>query len=265
MDLGIAGRAAAVGGGSKGLGFASARALALEGVDVAICARGGDELRRAAATLEDAASRVAEAAGRRAPRVVARTADLTDPEQCHGFVDDAAYAFGRLDILVANCGGPPAGRAQDFAHQEWEAGLGQSLLSTIDLCTAALAHMRSRRWGRIVAVTSFGVREPVPGLALSNVARAGVAGYAKTLAGEVASEGITVNLACPGLHRTDRLLQLAGGDADLVGEHVSRIPVGRLGDPAEFGALVAFLASGPAAFITGQAVVADGGQLRSIL
>lgn len=256
MDLGIAGKAAAVAAGSKGLGRACAEALAREGVDVAICARGADALKRAADDLA--------ALGVRAHAV---SCDLSEPGACERFVAEAADAFGRLDILVANNGGPPPGQASAMSDDEWRAALEANMLVTVRLVRAALASMRPNGWGRIVAITSQAAKQPMPGLALSNAARAGAHGFLKTLASEVATEGITVNAVMPGPFATDRMRSLAeqraqreGVDADQALQELGAgVPMRRIGRPEEFGALVAFLCSRQAAFLTGASIQIDGG------
>jgi 3-oxoacyl-[acyl-carrier protein] reductase len=242
MDLGIAGRRAAVAAASKGLGFASAAALADAGVRVAICARD-------AATVEAAAARLGDGC-------VPLVADVGTPAGATGFVDAARDALGGVDILVPNAGGPPAG---DFASitdvSAYADAFALNALSTIAMCRAAVPAMQAQRWGRVVAITSISVRQPIGNLILSNTARAGVTGFLKTLATEVAPDGVTVNSLQPGLHATERLTALHG-DADALG---AGIPVGRVGDPDDFGAFVAFLCSESAAYVTGAAIPVDGG------
>lgn len=246
MDLGLAGRCAAVAGASAGLGFASARALAAEGVRVAICGRDADRLADAAARIDGA---------------VAIPADVSTVEGATRFVGEATDALGRLDILVPNAGGPPPGTFSSTALEAYAPALELNLLSTVAMCHAAVPSMCERGWGRVVAITSIAVREPIPTLILSNTARAGVTGFLKTLAGEVASRGVTVNSVQPGLHATDRLVQLHGGDPS---DAAAQTPTGTLGDPDDFGAVVAFLCSDHARFITGAAIPVDGGAHRGL-
>jgi 3-oxoacyl-[acyl-carrier protein] reductase len=242
MDLGIAGKRAAVAAASKGLGFAAAAALAAEGVSVAICGRDP-------ATVEAAADRIGSAA-------VGLVADVSTAAGAAGFVADARDALGGIDILVPNAGGPPAG---DFAAFDdvsvYAEAFALNALSTIAMCKAAVPSMQAQRWGRVVAITSISVRQPIPTLILSNTARAGVTGFLKTLAGEVAADGVTVNSLQPGLHATERLGALHGDGADLG----ASVPVGRIGEPADFGACVAFLCSDAAKYVTGAAIPVDGG------
>jgi 3-oxoacyl-[acyl-carrier protein] reductase len=242
MDLGIAGKRAAVAAASKGLGFAAAQALAAEGVRVAICGRDRE-------TLDAAAARIG--AG-----VVPVVADVGSIAGATGFVDAARAALGGIDILVPNAGGPPAG---DFAGIDDVTAYADAFmlnaLSTIAMCKAAVPAMQAQGWGRVVAITSISVRQPIPTLILSNTARAGVTGFLKTLAGEVAPDGVTVNSLQPGLHATERLGTLHGDGGDLG----AAIPVRHIGRPADFGACVAFLCSDAANYVTGAAIPVDGG------
>lgn len=250
MDLGISGRRAAVAAGSAGLGLASARALAAAGVRVALCGRD-------AARVDDAAAGLRAEGG----DAVGLVADVSTTDGAVEFVRAAEAALGGVDILVANAGGPPPG---DFASTDLDAylpALHLNLLSTVALCKAAVPPMADRGWGRVVAITSMTVREPAAQLILSNTARAGATGFLKTLATEVASRGVTVNSVQPGLHATDRLAQLHGGDLSGAARSV---PVGAVGDPADFGAVVAFLCSAQARFITGAALPVDGGASRGL-
>jgi 3-oxoacyl-[acyl-carrier protein] reductase len=250
MDLGIDGRRAAVAAGSAGLGLACARVLASAGARVALCGRDAGRV--------DAAAKGIRADGGDA---VALVADVSTTEGAAGFVEDAVAALGAVDILVANAGGPPPG---DFGSTDLDAylpALQLNLLSTVALCTAAVPPMADRGWGRVVAITSMTVREPAPQLILSNTARAGATGFLKTLATEVAPRGVTVNSVQPGLHATDRLTQLYGGDLSTAGRSV---PVGAVGDPTDFGAAVAFLCSEHARFITGVALPIDGGASKGL-
>ena len=250
MDLGITGRRAAVAAGSSGLGLGSARALAAEGVRVALCGRDADRAESAAAALRSAGG-----------DVVGLVADVSTPEGATGFVEAAAEALGGLDILVANAGGPPAGTFASTPLDAYEPALRLSLLSTVAMCQAAVPAMAERGWGRVVAITSSTVRQPAAELILSNTARAGVTGFLKTLASEVAASGVTVNSVQPGLHATPRLVELYGGDP---GRAAAAVPAGRLGDADDFGAAVAFLCSERANFVTGVALPVDGGAYRGL-
>ncbi len=242
MDTGLRGKRAAVAAASRGLGFACAEALAAEGVRVALCGREREGV--------DAAAR--RIGGDAVPLV----ADVSRPEGGAAFVEAAGAALGGVDILVTNAGGPPRGTVGEITdvHAYAEA-FSLNALSAIAMCQAALPGMRTRAWGRIVAITSITVRQPAPDLVLSNTARAGLTGYLKTLARAVAADGVTVNSLQPGLHLTERLAGL-GIDPEQAG---AAIPAGVLGDPADFGAVAAFLCSEPARYVTGVALPVDGG------
>jgi 3-oxoacyl-[acyl-carrier protein] reductase len=242
MDLGIAGKRAAVAAASKGLGFAAAQALAAEGVRVAICGRDR-------ATVDAAAARIGSDA-------VPIVADVGRVAGATGFVEAARDALGGIDILVPNAGGPPAGTFATFDDVSAYADAFElNALSTIAMCKAAVPAMQAQGWGRVVAITSIAVRQPIPTLILSNTARAGVTGFLKTLAGEVAPDGVTVNSLQPGLHATERLGALHGDGTDLG----AAVPVRHIGRPEDFGALVAFLCSDVANYVTGAAIPVDGG------
>jgi 3-oxoacyl-[acyl-carrier protein] reductase len=250
MDLGIEGRRAAVAAGSAGLGLACAGALAAAGARVVLCGR---DAGRAEAAAEGIRSAGGDATG--------LAADVSTTEGATGFVEEAVAALGGVDILVANAGGPPPG---NFASTDLDAylpALQLNLLSTVAMCTAAVPPMAERGWGRVVAITSMSVRQPIADLILSNTARAGATGFLKTLALEVAPRGVTVNSVQPGLHATDRLAQLHAGDLSVPARAV---PVGMVGDPADFGAVVAFLCSEQARFITGAALPVDGGATKGL-
>jgi 3-oxoacyl-[acyl-carrier protein] reductase len=247
MDLGIAGRRAAVAAASAGLGLGCARALVREGVHVTICSRSADRVEAAVAALRADAADGAEVAG-----VVA---DVGTPAGATAFVEEAA-ASGPVDILVTNAGGPPPGTFASTDLDGYLPAIELNLLSTVAMCRAAVPAMAERGWGRVVAITSITVRQPSGTLILSNTARAGATAFLKTLATEVAGRGVTVNSVQPGLHATDRLVQLSGGDVTGVARGV---PAGRLGDPDDFGAAVAFLCSEQAGFVTGVALPVDGG------
>jgi len=242
MDLGIAGKRAVVAAASKGLGFASAQALAAEGVRVAICGRDR--------------STVDAAAGRIGAGAIPLVADVGSVAGATAFVDAARDALGGIDILVPNAGGPPAGDFAAFDDVEaYARAFELNALSTIAMCKAAVPAMQAQGWGRVVAITSISVRQPIPTLILSNTARAGVTGFLKTLAGEVAPDGVTVNSLQPGLHATERLGALHADGGDLG----AAIPVRHIGRPEDFGALVAFLCSDAANYVTGAAIPVDGG------
>jgi 3-oxoacyl-[acyl-carrier protein] reductase len=255
MDLGLTGRRALVLGSTGGLGLAVATALANEGARVVLCGRRGERARELAAGLPGAAG-----------LAVDLTRDGVD-----GLVADAEATIGPLDVVVLNSGGPPPGGAADLSTDAVRAAVETLLLRQVELVAAVLPGMRSRGWGRILAIGSSGVQAPLPGLVLSNIGRAGLAGYLKTLASEVAADGVTVNMLLPGRFDTDRSTAIDGARAEREGmspeevrdESQRSIPVGRYGDPAEFGAVAAFLCSGPASYLTGEQVRCDGGYVAS--
>lgn len=263
MELGIAGRTALVAASSRGLGRASAGALAAEGADVVLCARGRDELEAAAAEIE----------AEHGVRALPVAADLSLREDVERLVGKALYAFGGVDILVTNSGGPPPGPFSAHGPEEWRDAYRDLLESAVLLIRGVLPGMRRRGWGRIVLVTSIAVKQPVDGLVLSNSLRAGVTGMAKTLSTEVAADGVTVNTVLPGYTRTDRLEALARSIAEEEGitpaeaeeRWLEEIPAGRLAEPKEFADAVAFLCSERAAYVTGTAFPVDGGWIRSLL
>ncbi len=242
MDLGLSGRRAAVAASSAGLGLATARALLGEGVHVAICGRDADRLAAAAAMLDG--------------NVITIEADVGSVDGATAFVRSARSQLGGVDILVANAGGPPAGAASTTSIDAFRSALETNLLSTVAMCHAALPGMRTQGWGRVLAITSIGARQPIPFLSASTTARTGLTGFLKTLATEVAPDGVTVNSIQPGSHLTDRLRGLARDQFDRL---VDDIPVGVVGDPDDFGAAAAFLCSEHARFITGTSLLVDGG------
>lgn len=262
MDLEIRDRVALVCGGSSGLGFAVAKALLAEGARIALNGRDPDKLTRAVVRLGAAADRVA-----------GFPADVSKPGAAAALVEKVHHEMGGPDILLCNSGGPPAGPMESHSPETWQQALEVSLLSTIHLSGAALPHMRAGGWGRILCLASVAARQPSPALILSTTARAGVLGFAKALADEVAAEGITVNVLCPGYFGTDRLTELAatrgkaqGKTTDAVlSDMAQAVPARRIGTPTEFATAAAFLASGPARYITGTVLSVDGGLTRSIL
>ena len=262
MDLGISGKVALVAASSRGLGRAIADELAAEGADLLMCARSAEPLERARADVERESGR----------RVVALPTDLSDPEATERLVAAGLDAFGRIDILVTNCGGPPPGPFESHSPEAWRKAVAQNLESVLNLVRGVLPGMRERRWGRILNVTSVAVKQPVDGLILSNSVRAAVTGFARTLATEVAGDGVTVNNVLPGYTRTERLDELAASIAGSKGVDVdaafaaweNEVPMKRIGQPREFAAVVAFLASERASYITGASVPVDGGWIRSL-
>jgi len=246
MDLGLRDTRALVTAASRGLGRACAAALAAEGARVFIVSRDDERLLQA--------EREVGAVGRLA-------ADLSTPGTPERAVEAAAAALGGLDILVCNAGGPPPGTFESTPVDAWEAGYQLTLMSTVRLSKAALPLLIDSGRGRIVNITSISVRQPIPNILLSNAFRSAVTAMAKTLAGEVARHGVTVNNLAPGTVLTDRVHQLYGGSLD---DLARSIPAGRVGDPAEFGAACAFLCSLQAGYITGQTIGVDGGALRGV-
>jgi 3-oxoacyl-[acyl-carrier protein] reductase len=237
VDLGIEGKAALVTAASRGLGFASAAALVAEGCRVAICARD-------AAGVDDAVARLGGGG-------YGMVADVTEPAAPARLVRETVERFGRLDIVVANAGGPPKARAIDVEEAAMLEALGANLLTSIRLVQEALPHLREAGGGRVVCITSSAVKQPIPDLAYSNTARTALWGWAKTAAIELAPEGITVNLVCPGLHATERALELGSE--------------GPFGDPADLGRIVAFLCSAHVGFVSGTALQVDGARTLGLL
>lgn len=263
MDFGLTTRVALVAASSRGLGRAVAEELAREGADLVLCARGEEQLSRTRAEIQ------AMFGG----RILAVPTDLAEPEGVQSVVDRAVAEFGRVDVLVTNAGGPPAGPFESHSPDDWRQAVRLNLESAVNLCRAVLPGMKERRWGRILNITSIAVKQPVDGLILSNAVRAAVTGFARTLANEVAPFGITVNNLMPGYTRTERVVDLAEANArqrgttadDEVARWEEQIPMGRLGQPRELAALAAFLASDRASYITAQSIAVDGGWIRSIL
>ena len=250
MDLGIEGRVALVLGASKGIGRGIAEALAREGARVAIASRSLERLEETAAQIQG--------------DVTAFEADTADLDGLANLPDAVAGILGPVQILVTNTGGPPTGMALDADLDEWRRAYESLVLAPRVLVEAVLPGMRERGWGRIVNVGSSSTREPIEGLTLSNSHRPGLIGFFKTLSREVAGDGVTVNDIATGRFATDRLASNWGGREQMEEGAVQGVPAGRLGDPAEYGDLVAFLASDRAAYITGNSIAIDGGLLRSV-
>ena len=260
MDLGLAGKAAIVAASSKGLGKASALALAREGARVTICAR-------TAADLHAAAEEITRETG---AEVLAVPADLASEEGIQAVVAATAERFGGVDVLVNNSGGPARGKFADFTDEDWRRAFEVVTLNFVRFVREVVPYMRRQRWGRIVGIQSSSVKQPVEGIDLSNGTRPGVAGLMKALMPDLAKDGITINLVLPGMFLTSRIIAGAGrspeGDKALqeqLAPVAATIPLGRLGDPMELGSLVAFLASQHASYITGAVYQVDGGCIRS--
>lgn len=263
MDLGLNGKTALVAASSKGLGYACALALSREGAQVTICARNQAELDRAAETIHTETGN----------QVLPVIADMSQAKDCQRVVQETISHFGTIHVLVTNNGGPPAGYFSDFEDEDWYQAVDQTLMSAVRLIRGALPVMKAQKWGRILNITSVSVKQPIDNLLLSNSLRPGVIGMARTLANQLAAEGITINNVLPGPFATDRMQQLAAATAEredrpldqVLAELANPIPTGRLGKPGELGALVAFLASEQAAFITGTSILVDGGRYQGLM
>ncbi|MFM8553746.1 MAG: SDR family oxidoreductase [Acidimicrobiales bacterium] len=248
MDLGLSGRTAAVAAGTAGLGLGTAKALAAEGVRVAVCGRDASRLSAALAEIGNGA--------------VGFECDVSTADGGREFVERAIAMLGSVDILVANGGGPPAGTFGSTPEHEYLPALERSLLSVVAMCNVAIPPMRERGWGRVLAITSSSVRQPLPNIILSNTARAGVTAYLKTVSREIAADGVTVNTIQPGTHATDRIRQLYGENMDAA---AAAVPTRTVGDPYDFGALAAFLCSDQAKFVTGANLQVDGGAYAGLI
>ena len=261
MNLGIEGRVALIGASGRGLGRATAERLAMEGARVAICDKDADILEQARSAV------IAAGAGQ---DVVAYAVDLSKAQDISQVVADVRHDLGPISILVTNAGGPPAGSFDEATDEKWENAYQLTFLSAVRLIRAVLPDMKTQGWGRIINFTSRALKEPIPGLMISNAVRLAVAGMAKTLAGEVAEYGITVNNIGPGPTTTERAIQLSSRRAAERGitleEELKRtaqsIPMGHLADPADTAAAAAFLASDLAGYITGISLLVDGGAVK---
>lgn len=260
MDTGLAGRTVLVPGSTSGLGLASARAFAAEGANVVIAGRRAEVAAAEAEALADSPG-----------SAVGVACDLAEEGAAERLVQQATDAFGPVDVLVLNSGGPPAGSARDASPEAIRSAMLTLVEQQVRMVRAVLPGMQERNWGRIVGIGSSGIQQPIAGLALSNIARPALAGYLKSLAAEVAADGVTVNMVLPGRIDTDRVASLDRTRAEKTGstaDDVRRaaeggIPAQRYGQPDEFAAAVVFLASAPAAYITGEQLRVDGGLVRS--
>ena len=263
MDLGLQDKVALVAASSRGLGRACAHTLSVEGAKVAICARTNKSLRTAAD----------EIASETGNQVLAIVADLTSARDCKRVVQETVEFFGGLHVLVTNNGGPPTGYFFDFDDNDWYRAIDLTLLSAIRLIRAAVPHMREEEWGRIINITSVSVKEPLDNLVFSNSLRPGVVGMARTLANQLAADGITINNVLPGYILTDRVIELAEKQAkargktpdEILAGFAAPVPVGRVGKPEELAAVVAFLASQQAAYVNGASILVDGGRYKGLM
>jgi 3-oxoacyl-[acyl-carrier protein] reductase len=263
MDMAIRGRVALVCGASSGLGKAVALGLGREGARLALCARTEQKLRKAAEEIHQQTG----------AEVFPVVADVSIAGDVTRLVQQSVDHYGTVEILICNAGGPPFGHFLDLPADAWQKALDLNLLSTLNLCRESVPHMQKRKWGRIINITSFAAKQPHEGLILSNMARAGVLGLAKSLANELAASNILVNTVCPGAFQTERQTALSQKRATQEGisleeatqKRTKEIPLGRFGLPEEFADLVVFLASERASYITGTAIQIDGGVIRSLL
>ena len=263
MDLGLSNKVALVTAASRGLGRAVAEELAAEGASLIICSRQTDTIDRVATEIKNAGG----------VEVLGLAADVANPEHVARLVRSGIERFGRIDVLVTNAGGPPAGQFESFTLEQWDEATRLLLHSAVELARHVLPGMKERRWGRILNITSIAVKQPVDNLILSNSLRAAVTGFARTLANEVASLGVTVNNIMPGYTRTERVEELARMMSEKQGitpaEFIARwqreIPMRRIGEPREFAALAAFLVSERAGYITGTSIPVDGGWIKALM
>ncbi|CAN5579084.1 SDR family oxidoreductase [soil metagenome] len=262
MDLGLRGKVALVAAASQGLGRAVADELALEGVSLILCSRGSENLRTACDAIRN----------EKGVPVFGVAGNLTNAVHVEKIVEAGLNRFGKIDILVTNIGGPPAGRFENLTSQDWDDATRLLLSSVLNLTRLVLPGMKERGWGRILNITSIASKQPVDNLILSNSLRAAVTGFAKTLASEIAADGITVNNILPGYTLTERVEQLAMSIAAKEGilpdevraRWEAEIPMKRLGKPEEFAALAAFLVSERSSYITGSSIAVDGGWIKSL-
>ena len=262
MDLGLKGRGVIVAASSEGIGRATAEAFAKEGAQVAMCARTEKTLREAADQIRAAT----------AAEIYAEPLDVTDGPAVGRYVEQVAKRFGRIDVCVANAGGPAAKNFLSVATDEWRKAIDTNFMSVVHLAKAVIPYMQRHRWGRIITITSVSVKQPIPDLVMSNSVRAGVVGLVKSLANEFGKDGILVNNVAPGYTATERLKELAGVRSLAAGTSPDKIyetwaadtPVRRLGQPQEIADVIVWLASERASYVTGQTVLADGGIYRGL-
>ncbi len=262
MDLGLKDRVAIVAASSQGLGKAVALGLAREGAKLAICSRSESNINRAAEEIRQETG----------VEVLARPVDVTDYDQVRSFISETDDRFGRVDICVANAGGPPAKPFAETTVEDWRAEVDLNLMSTLYFVREVLPLMQKRKWGRVITITSSSVKQPVDNLVLSNSVRSAVSGLMKTLSNEYGKDNILVTNVCPGYTLTARLDELSGRLAKAEGVDSSeirqrwarQIPLGRLGRPEEFANMVVFLASERASYITGVSIAIDGGAIKGI-
>lgn len=263
MDLHIKGKVAVLASASKGLGRAAAEALAAEGVNLALCSRNRETIEKTAAEIEK----------KYGVEVLPVQCDVTDAAAVAAFKEKVIDRFKTCHILFANAGGPPPGKVDTFETKDFQQALALNLLSTIELVNAFLPFMKAQKWGRILATTSITVKQPLPTLALSNVSRIGVVAFMKSLAQEVGIYNISANCLAPGYIMTERVVQLLQNQSQTQGITYDQaeanikgsIPVQRIAEPAEFGALCAFLASEQAGYITGETILIDGGMYKGLM
>ena len=253
MDFGIRDKVALVQGASAGLGFAAAMELAQEGCKVAICSRDEDRIEKAAQSIRESTG----------AEVLALVCDLGSKAERQEMFDAINNQWGNVNILIANNGGPNAGDPLEFSDTQWDDALNNNLIAMKDSALRVLPGMQDKDWGRIVFITSISVKQPIDSLLFSNTARAGLTGFAKTLSTRVASEGITVNMVLPGIHETDRVKSLHKDLAD-PSQIAKDIPMKRMGQPEELAAVITFLASERASYVTGQSIVVDGGMVKGL-
>jgi len=262
MNLGLKNRVAIVTGSSRGIGKAIALGLSQEGAKVTICARNKDKLVTAGKEIKSQTNN----------EILPITADLTNREDIDKLVAETSSHFGRIDILVNNTGGPPSTTFMQTSDQHWQDACNTLLLSVVRMCWAVIPHMQKAKWGRIINMTSFVVKQPYDKFVLSNTVRAGILGLSKTLSNELASDGILVNVVCPGWTLTRRVEELAKNraeaegrtPAEIVEKWESEIPLRRLAQPSEIADLVVFLASERASYITGAVMQVDGGVIKGL-